>query len=108
MIEFNEHFKKQLQDMAKKLHETARVYTKTGGMTYHVPTEAVANLLDKLAVMEIPFCDLDRFCYFLIKAANKELGNVHFKPYLPSEIAAVENESADFRKETRGDLCHED
>lgn len=107
MIVFDEHFKKPLQELAKELHDRARGKTESEPIR-HVPMEAIANLLDKMAGMEIPFSDLDRFCYFIIKAANKELGDIHFKPYIPSEIAVVENESADFRKETRGDLCHED
>ena len=54
-----------------------------------VAVEAFAKILDKFAEMQIPFCDLDRFCYFLIKDAAKEIEGIY---YTPDEVLKVVDE----------------
>lgn len=86
MIICGSAYKVAFERFAKELHELARPTTTNGvpDREPHAAVEAMATLLDRIASLEIPFWTLDRYCYRLIKEANKELGELH---YTPNEVA---------------------
>lgn len=82
MIVCGETYKPTFERYAKELHEIAKPTTTNGkpDRKPHVAIEAMANLFEKFAGMEVPFRDLDRFCYFLIADA---MANCNGEKYVP-------------------------
>ena len=82
MIVCGDTYKETFEKYAKELHMLAKPTTTNGvpDREPHAAIEALANLFERFASIDIPFWTLDRFCYRLIKEANKELGDLHYTP----------------------------
>ena len=83
MIVCGEQYKATFKKYAKELHEIAKPTTTNGkpDRKPHSAVEALANLFDKFASIAVPFCDLDRFCYFIIKGAESECEKDKYAPW---------------------------
>ena len=83
MIVCGKPYKETFELYAKELHDIAKPTTTNGipDREPHSAIEALANLFDKFAAMEVPFCDLDRFCYFIIQSAAQECEQKRYAPW---------------------------
>jgi len=99
--------KKTFKDYAQELHQIAKPLKGFPESKQKVAVEALAVLFDKFTEMEIPFCELDRFCYFLIKDAAKAIERTYYTPDEVLEVVKNEivkdkantNESAESKKQ---------
>lgn len=89
MFCMNEENKKVFKAYADELKGMADSAMRMGN-PLKPSVEAVAELLSKFADMYIPFHDLERFCYFLIKDADKKLDGVYYTPDEALEVVKKE------------------
>ena len=83
MIFCGEPYRETFKKYAKELRGIAEPGTFKGKPTRkpHYSINALANLFDKFADMTVPFCDLDRFCYFIIQGAANECEKDRYAPW---------------------------
>lgn len=83
MIVCGEPYKETFERYAKELHEIAKPTTTNGkpDRKPYAAIEALANLFAKFAELEVPFRDLDRFCYFIIQSAAQECAQERYAPW---------------------------
>lgn len=83
MIVCGKPYKETFELYAKELHDIAKPTTTNGkpDREPHSAIEALAKLFDKFAAMEVPFCDLDRFCYFIIQSAAQDCKKGKYCPW---------------------------
>lgn len=89
MFCMNEEKKKVFKAYADELKGMADSARRMGN-PLKLSVEAVAELLSKFADMYIPFQDLERFCYFLIKDADKKLDGIYYTPDEALEVVRKE------------------
>lgn len=77
--------KKTFKDYAQELHQIAKPLKGFPDSKQKVAVEALAVMFDKFTEMEIPFCELDEFCYSLIKEAAKAIEDVSYPSYYDNE-----------------------
>ena len=83
MVVCGEPYKETFERYAKELHEIAKPTTTNGkpDRKPYAAIEALANIFSKFAEMEVPFRDLDRFCYFIIQSAAQECEQEKYAPW---------------------------
>lgn len=83
MVVCGEPYKATFEKYAKELHEIAKPTTTNGkpNRKPHAAVEALAKLFDKFAAISVPFCDLDRFCYFIIQSSAQDCEQEQYAPW---------------------------
>ena len=89
-IVVGESHKKVFNDYANELHNIAN--PSYPGAKEKPAIEALSVLFTRFMQMQIPFCDLDRFCYFLIKEAAHKISNSYYEPYTENEKAWIDED----------------